>query len=298
MSGPILPRFGPGQMPGSAELNAIAAAIERALRLDVDGAGGLVGESGRAGRRLGRSRARRPLWATLSGPGPLYDWAEDLDGAPGTRSGTASAQEVNGVAGLAGNVQRLHPDGLGRYRFQSVRRGGASMTHPGVGSCPCGSTIPDTLFMNVENSFHAYQCAGVGVSTGQTYVNVPLVWQVMEGDFLAAYTSAVALGYDWPAKYTVGGSAQYGAKLRFYTNFSSYYDVIYGVSPHCVSGSYEIYAIYADHGDHASFGGPGLDLYSYYFSSFVNCLAPSPFAIGAAGWMGMPCACTYSEVAV
>ena len=100
--------------------NDAAAALEQ-----LAAAGGGGGGVGRAGRTA--SVFEGGFHALLSGSGSPYSWVERVrvDGAwqPGVRSGTGSAVEVNGLAGLSGNVAWLEPCSPGEWCFQWAKLG-------------------------------------------------------------------------------------------------------------------------------------------------------------------------------
>ena len=102
--------------------------------------------STRGGSTLDRA-TRRPVWGMLMGASSPYTFTSAIESTAGgawvsgPRAGTA--YEVNGVAGLAGTIQRLYPDGFGGYRFQAPRYGSAG----GVTCGPCAVPTSTTLHL-------------------------------------------------------------------------------------------------------------------------------------------------------
>jgi hypothetical protein len=145
--------FRPGDpWPGNGWFNAIRARATRgrlrSTAAGLDATGGTLSRFGSA-----------PIWAKLSGSGPAYGFAEQVQrtgggfaALPGGRTddgGKAPAVEVNGVTGLSG-VFRLHPSTAGDWRFRSLPCcGGSPAPSNPVGSIPycfC-DPMPATLTM-------------------------------------------------------------------------------------------------------------------------------------------------------
>jgi len=109
-----------------------------------------------SGGALAVARPAR-IWAKLSGSAPAYGFAEVTPAAsgrfaplPGGRTdagGRMPAYEANGVAGLAGTIQRLRPSPAGDWRFADVRAGsgGAPSNYIIMKGCFC--PVPPTLAM-------------------------------------------------------------------------------------------------------------------------------------------------------
>jgi hypothetical protein len=133
----------PYWLPGATltldSLNNLSEYIWQAGQLSVDASSGLKLVDIAGNRTLGMYR-KRPIWGTLAGSSSPYTFTQALDGATPAFTSyprTGNAYEVNSVSGLAGKVARLHPDGVGAYRFQWVATGVS-------GYCGC-SGIPATL---------------------------------------------------------------------------------------------------------------------------------------------------------
>jgi hypothetical protein len=137
----------------SADLDHFNAMRDEALRnkaLRVDPDTGLMMQKFGWGQLL-RRIFPQPIYVTLSGPGPAYNFVEAIDQAGTWVTGKASgiAYEVNKITGLSGSRQWVHPDRSGGWRFQSIRYGSNSNNNGGTGNLPtcfC-DPIPGTLTM-------------------------------------------------------------------------------------------------------------------------------------------------------
>ena len=111
-------------------------------------------------------------WATLSGSGSPYSWAEVQGVSGGTwgarvSSGTANAYEANAVGGLAGKTVWLEPGWPGDYRFQMVAAGaGSDGDTATISGCAC-TAIPTTLHLSSSGP------CGAGVFPSCTFVYGP-----------------------------------------------------------------------------------------------------------------------------
>jgi hypothetical protein len=139
-----LSRWKPGDGPTAGRLNETVRAINSA-RLS----GPMAGRRRPAGRPIS-SQDPRPLWAKLAGASSPYTFVEQIEtDAAGTWAdgpATGTAYEVNNVAGLADEVHRIHPDGFGKYRFQSLKySNGCPVTLTLTAKCGDSGSSPTNL---------------------------------------------------------------------------------------------------------------------------------------------------------
>jgi hypothetical protein len=166
-------KFGKGDdQPTAAELNQIGDAARGLLRPGM--AGNLQGTRSRAGLLM-TSNPTLPILATLSGSASPYSWTE----VAGTRSGTSTAYEVNGVAGLAGKKRVLFA-GPGVMYFQDIREGTTAPGIPDPWLCGCGGTMPTSIPVtpSITGPFGGYTACFGG--PGVVYMPTTLTWQPVE----------------------------------------------------------------------------------------------------------------------
>lgn len=123
------------------DYNALARELERLAKLSASSP--LTLSRGAGGRVLGLARPEA-FYARLGGSSSPYSWTEVIPQGGGTwftasRTGTGSAHEVNGTAGLDSQVVRLTPTAANDYRFQWIRLGGS----PCAGTTRICATVTD-----------------------------------------------------------------------------------------------------------------------------------------------------------
>lgn len=145
----IPPRWTPGDKLSIPRMEAERSEVVSNRDLKVDMRTGLELVKFPWGQLLRRSQPET-IWGTLSGSGPTYTFveAEDSGGTWGSGPTSGTAYEVNGVTGLSGTRQELHPDRLGAWRFQAIRFGsvGPSTCPVTISNCFCNH-IPSSLSM-------------------------------------------------------------------------------------------------------------------------------------------------------
>ena len=169
MNSTKLPTWKSGDPFAAAPFNALSRGITAALGLRVDPASGVRLQSDSRGHRLSRTRPRA-VWGLLAGAGSPYTFTETIDdGAggwtPGTRTGTA--YEVNGIAGLAGQRERLVPDRVGAWRFQRVTSGVAAVyriCRTAITSCIPSTGLNGTITVSSGGTVVTATAVGTGAA--------------------------------------------------------------------------------------------------------------------------------------
>jgi hypothetical protein len=186
-------------------LNERSHALDGALRLGADPAGGLGVTATPRGRVLRRNR-RPPIMGLLSGSSSPYTFVQRVEGPTGALVDgplAGTAYEVNSVAGLGGLTVRLHPDRFGDWRFQDVA----------FGTAPAGCTVTVHLqnrptLAGLAGGAVTIRRLGVVVATGTTNSS----GDYAVGSLATGTTFQVTIVYDG---LTQVGTASCGGTLSF-----------------------------------------------------------------------------------